>query len=86
MSDEVQDLVRRLLDPDPENRLTIQDVLRHAFLASVANPASTQQAEPVIVENQEVEYKADPLAGTLNNLLGFVTLDPSDPDPKYEAK
>ena len=26
MSEEAQDLVRRLLDPDPENRLTIQDV------------------------------------------------------------
>lgn len=36
MSAEVQDLVRRLLDQDPENRLTIKDVLRHAFLAPMS--------------------------------------------------
>ena len=32
MSEKVQDLVTKLLNPDPENRITIEDVVEHPFL------------------------------------------------------
>ena len=33
MSPEAQDLVRKLLNSDPENRITINDVVEHPFIS-----------------------------------------------------
>ena len=59
MSEPVQDLVTKLLNSDPENRITIQDVVNHPFLCDKEEKLK-----------QDIK-KLDKQQTNLDNLLGL---------------
>ena len=72
MSDTVQDLVRKLLDSDPNNRITIDDVLEHPFLHNYTEklkpPKLKEEYQQALSNNIESLAKKQ---NELNDLLGL---------------
>ena len=72
MSEPVQDLVRKLLDSDPNNRITIQDVLEHPFLTEYMEklkpPKLKEEFQIALKNNIETLAKKE---SELNDLLGL---------------
>jgi len=72
MSEPVQDLVRKLLDSDPNNRITIQDVLEHPFLTEFMEklkpPKLKEEFQIALKNNIETLAKKE---SELNDLLGL---------------
>ena len=48
MSETVQDLVQNLLNSDPENRISISDVINHPFLKNHLKPEPKKVAPPKV--------------------------------------
>ena len=83
MSAEVQDLVSGLLDANPDNRIGIEEVLSHDFLA----PVRDQLGLPKLQVSPKKEDSPRETDKELGDLLGFVTLDPNENSSfKEEAK
>lgn len=77
MSTHAQDLVRQLLDSDPENRITIADVLEHQFVhdyMSQIKPKAKAQSKEENHHEMALKNNIETLAKKeteLNDLLGF---------------
>lgn len=76
LSDEVKDLIRRMLVVDPENRMTIEEVLEHEWVKSVnMNRATFQNINQFEKKHfkylSESEYKVNESALTFVTDLGF---------------
>lgn len=93
MSPSAQDLVIKLLDSNPENRIVIDDVVQHAFLLPYLQQIGyfkPKQEEP---KKQEALSKKvqelDEKQTNLNSLLGLVANEEqkaSQPKPQSEQQ